>query len=140
MKFKLAATAVAVLAGFLISTGLVRLVSDPICDGYAFCETFDGQPSQPTAFASAAWDIIIDGQDGQTVNPNPPPELIYETIQAGHGFDCSPPPFLHPISGASAIDGPIFICKDHMMTTVHAGYSVLAFRPRQPFDFAGALG
>jgi hypothetical protein len=95
----------------------------PVSGQWAFQETFDGTPANPQNFSSPRWDISIGGSDAG--------------VLAGHGATCGAPPATHAISGAA---DSMFNCNNHMMTTADAGYTVLDFTPRQPFDWQGRTG
>ena len=116
---------------------------------WAFQETFDGAPGAPQPFSSPRWQVIagsnnLDGiMDGQTVDATPE-----GLIQAGHGPDCGAPIGTAHNNHVLAVDFDLlgfqkntrphlaYVCNEHMMTTVKAGYGVVSFMPRQAFDWA----
>src|SRR5437868_14575013 len=110
---------------------------------WAFQETFDGAPGAPQPFSSPRWQVIagsnnLDGiMDGQTVDATPE-----GLIQAGHGPDCGAPIGTAHNNHVLAVDFDLlgfqkntrphlaYVCNEHMMTTVKAGYGVVSFMPR----------
>lgn len=123
------------------------LASRPLqaVDGWAFAETFDGDPAAPSqALLPRAFDYVVThrtlpGEHRKEFDPYP----------ADHGMDCSgPDPAVSPlpqhmVSTSHLTDGAhpdksFFICKDHLMSSMGdvEGYSVTAFWPKQAFDFA----
>jgi hypothetical protein len=107
----------------LVGLQLISELGSESAPTWTFQEAFDGIPGQPLPWESAHWDVIVTGSSAGTL--------------AGHGPDCSAPPALHGISGG---DDSIFVCNNHLMTTVNAGYAVLSFMPRQQFDWNGRTG
>ncbi|MBX3013808.1 MAG: hypothetical protein KF832_19960 [Caldilineaceae bacterium] len=113
--------------------------------GWAFIETFDGDPSAPSqdllprTFDYAVTHRTLPGQHERTFVPYP----------ADHGMDCSGPnPAVSPLpqhmvvtshnTDGAVPDQSFFICKDHLMSSMGdvEGYSVTAFWPKQAFDFS----
>ena len=130
--FVAVAVTAAVLAGSAFvpspSSGAVGAAPDPapLAAG-AFLETFDGSPAAPTPWHPANWDVTVHSRDVSTFDQ-------LETIHAGHGMDCSPPPATHDIS---AYPDAVFLCRDHVMTAIKAGgYGVIYLTPNQLVDFS----
>ncbi len=100
--------------------------------GTEFIDTFDGTPGSPTAWKSVDWDKQVHSRDDDTW-------FKLETMQAGHGHSCEPPPASHPTSGEYP-DG-VFQCRDHIMTAIKAeGYGVIYLTPNQKLDFSAGEG
>jgi hypothetical protein len=96
--------------------------------GGAFLETFDGEPANPKAWNSAIWDIQVHSRDQETW-------LNLESMQAGHGLNCEPPPATHLFSGAYA--DAVFQCHNHVMTAINAGgYGEIYLTPNRMIDFS----
>jgi hypothetical protein len=143
---------IAILMLSVISIGL----GDKPASGqtWAFEETFDGAPVAPQPFQSSRWDIVagsndLDGiVDGQTVDGIPGDGII----ESGHGSRCEAPlgagannHDLHvdmSLGGFQVNTRPqlVYICNNHLMTVMKAGYGVISLMPRQPFDWAGRTG
>jgi hypothetical protein len=92
----------------------------------SFSQTFDGNPAQPLPWTPSNWDVTVHSRDISTWNK-------LETMQAGHGSDCSPSPATHTVT---EYKDAVFICKDHVMTAINAsGYGVIYLTPNQLVDF-----
>ncbi len=105
---------------------------DP-CEGPVFLETFDGDPAQPTAFAST---------EKITVSTNSRVGSTRDTLasmQADHGPDCAGPPAKHTVTRYRDAQ---FRCRNHMMTAISSGpdhldnYAVSMFSPNALLDFS----
>lgn len=118
----------------------------PVPPPTEFVETFDGAPTLPDPWDNSNYlhnerfDVVLDPQDGQIdIEPNFP----HGDIIAGHGSNCSAPPNTHTVllDESPPIDHQaetrqhlMFMCNNHMMSTVHSGYAVATFMPRAVFD------
>jgi hypothetical protein len=96
----------------------------------SFFENFDIPTSSPQVFDPANWDVNVavenggDGAEGWKA---------MESMQAMHGPDCSPPTATHPIN--NQFDA-VFMCKNHMMTSINAGYGIAYLTPNHMADFS----
>ena len=104
------------------------------CDGPAFLETFDGEPSGPTPFVSnSKMTVSTNSRIGSTRTSLP-------SMQADHGADCSGPPSKHTVNKYADAQ---FRCRNHMMTAISSGalgnhnYAVSMFSPNSILDFSG---
>ena len=104
------------------------------CDGPAFLETFDGEPSGPTPFVSnSKMTVSTNSRIGSTRTSLP-------AMQADHGADCSGPPSKHTVKTYADAQ---FRCRNHMMTAISSGplgnhnYAVSMFSPNSILDFSG---
>jgi hypothetical protein len=91
-----------------------------------YAETFDARPPQPRPSVIGEWDIVANVSDawlGGDIEP----------MEAHHGDDCGPPPATHRIT---SIDQGVFLCRDHLMTAVSAGYGYIVLTPNQFVDFS----
>src|SRR5262245_1897965 len=75
-----------------------------------FLATFDGQPSAPLAWRPADWDVQVHSRQEDTWK-------ALEAMDAMHGPDCGPPPATHRVS---AYADAVFVCRDHLMTSIHS--------------------
>ncbi|MGE3267426.1 MAG: hypothetical protein AB7P40_01670, partial [Chloroflexota bacterium] len=92
-----------------------------------FTETFNGKPAGPTAYRPANWDVLVHSRDVQTWQQP-------ESMQAGHGADCSAHPASHLVN---SYQDTVFQCNDHMMTAINAGgYGAIYMTPNQLVDFS----
>ncbi len=113
--------------------------------GWAFVETFDGDPASPSQdLLPRSFDYVV------THRTHPADHLkTFPTYPADHDMNCTgPDPALSPLpqhmvvtsheTNGSHPDASFFICKDHMMSSMGdvEGYSVSSFWPKQAFDFA----
>jgi hypothetical protein len=92
-------------------------------------ETFSGAPGSPAAWRPTTWDVqtnVTDSYwgDGASIEP----------MQAHHSAACGGPPATHPIS---RIDETVFLCNDHVMTAMNAGYGAVYLTPNAMVDFGG---
>lgn len=114
-------------------------------DGWAFYETFDGDPSAPSqALLPRSFDYVV------THRTHPAEHLkTFNSFLADHDMSCAGPnPALSPLpqhavttshlSNGKNPDESFYICKNHMMSSMGEveGYSVSAFWPKQEFDFS----
>ena len=88
--------------------------------------TFDGAPSIPQSFVPTTWDVQVhhNGREWWRQFPATP---------AQHGPDCSPPPATHT---AATHEQAVFVCNNHVMTVIEAGYGVVYLTPDQLVDFS----
>lgn len=115
----------ATLAAAPAGDGTAALALNALLAG-GFLETWDGQPSSPQPWKPADWDVTIFDNDAGT-----PHQL--EVMDAHHGTDCASPPALHRTSGS--FDDAVFLCSDHLMTAMYAGYGAIALTPPVLVDF-----
>ncbi len=93
----------------------------------SFLDEFDGDPSEPTPWMSADWDVTIHSRDWSTWEQLEPMELA-------HGPDCSPPPNRHT---GTEYRQAVFNCKNHVMTAINAGgYAMIYLTPNHMVDFS----
>ncbi|MEM9037290.1 MAG: hypothetical protein AAGD18_22050, partial [Actinomycetota bacterium] len=118
----------------------------PPTSGWAYEETFDGDPSSPSQ------DLLPDDMEFVTTHRSHPQDHFtraFGPYLADHADNCAGPnPDVSPLpqhevfapqtgSGADP-DDSFFICKNHMMSSMGdvSPYTVTAFWPRQEFNFA----
>lgn len=53
-------------------------------------------------------------------------------MQADHGPDCGAPPATHPVG---ALPAAVFVCRDHLMTAMNAGYGAWYLTPNVLMDW-----
>jgi hypothetical protein len=95
-----------------------------------FVETFDGLPSEPTAWSSPNWDIAVHSRDIGTW-------VQLDSMMAQHGIDCSPYPATHFHNN---YDTAVFQCNNHMMTSLKAsGYGAISLTPNRLVDFSNGV-
>ena len=58
----------------------------------------------------------------------------FPPTSAVHGANCSAPPATHTVTSH---EQAVFICNNHVMTTIEAGYGLIYLTPNQMVDFAG---
>jgi hypothetical protein len=57
-----------------------------------------------------------------------------QSMHAGHGMECEPPPDTHPIN---TYEEAVFTCRDHVMTAINdSGYGVIYLAPDHLVDFS----
>lgn len=107
-----------------------------------FLETFNGNPSTPLRFSNdtpeaIAWDIVANNSNsGATGNEE---SNDFSNPNAHHGAHCEPPIdangrlVTHSISN---IHDAVYLCKDHMMTSLLAGYALVYFTPNHMIDLS----
>jgi hypothetical protein len=97
----------------------------------SFLETFDGNPAAPQPWNPSTWDVTVHGLESyKYITP----------MQASHGPDCGAPPATHPIGGPQDPQGmssSVFLCRDHVMTSMDAGYGLVYLTPNQMVDVSG---
>ncbi|MFN2323279.1 MAG: hypothetical protein ABR510_10025 [Trueperaceae bacterium] len=90
---------------------------------------FDGQPDAPQPFAVAGWDVQVHKRD----HPLRPGQL--DTMHAEHGPGCEGPHLTHHVA---TVEQAVFLCRDHVMTAVHAeDYGLVYLTPDHQVDFSG---
>ena len=97
-----------------------------------------GSPTSPAAWngqSSGQWDVISEARDLDAAASATVP-----TFSAGHGSDCSAAdgvPFpSHPVSSRA---GQLFVCHDHLMTSLDSdqyGYGAIYLAPPAMADFS----
>lgn len=117
----------------------------PNTGGWAFVETFDGDPTSPSqARLPRSFDYVV------THRTHPADHLReFSPYLADHDDTCAGPnPNVSPLPQHLVVtdhrtngdnpDKSFFVCKNHMMSSMGnvEGYSVTAFWPKQAFDFA----
>jgi hypothetical protein len=90
-----------------------------------FLDGFDGHPAAPQAFRPTDWDIQV----WQFFER----ERFEPVYQAQHGADCSAPPAYHVVTSAQ---DAVYMCNDHMMTSINGGYGQIVLTPNQLVDFS----
>ena len=113
---------------------------------WAFEETFDGDPNQPSqAQLPRSFEYVATHRS----HPQEQFTKAYAAFPADHGNDCTgPTPALNPLpqhevfttqtSNSLNPDPSFFLCKNHMMSSMGEveAYSNTLFWPRQEFDFS----
>ncbi len=98
---------------------------------------FDTEPAAPEQFTSsseyAAWDVQVHSRDPYTWGASG-----LDSMMADHGTACQSPD--DPTSSQHenhTYDGAVFICKDHLMTSMNAaGYGVIYLTPNRLLDWS----
>ena len=124
----------------------VALTAPLTAQNWAFEETFDGKPGNPSV------DLLPRSFDYAVTHRTHPKEhdKTFVSYPADHGMNCAGPenPATVPdrqhlvrtshLSSGAEPDESFYLCRDHMMSSMGdvEGYSVTAFWPRQEFDFA----
>jgi hypothetical protein len=93
--------------------------------------TFSGTPSAPQQFKDhadyASFDVQRHIRDVSEWDTMP-------SMNASHGSNCSAPPATHSIS---AYDDMVFICNDHLMTSINApSYGIVYLTPDKLLDWS----
>ena len=97
----------------------------------AYSETFETSPGSPSPWKPSDWDVTVHSRDDAT-------RYELESMDAMHGSDCASPPATHTIT---SYDDAVFICKNHMMTSIKAGgYGVVYLTPAHLLDFSESKG
>lgn len=109
-----------ILAVVVSVVTLAGPVPDRVIAQAGFLETFDGAPAAPQPWQPTSWDVQTDG-DGLF------------PMQAHHSSSCGAPPATHPIS---QVTDTVFVCNDHIMTSMNAGYGSVYLTPNAMVDFA----
>jgi hypothetical protein len=105
------------------------LVRAALAQVTTFLQTFNGTPPAPQPWAPTDWDVQVNVSDGYQSDG-----LAIDTMQAHHGAGCGAPPATHTIS---RIEDTVFICNDHVMTSMSAGYGAIYLTPNALVDFSG---
>ncbi len=93
----------------------------------AFVETFDGAPGVAEPWNPDGWDVTVHSRGANTWS-------TLESMDAGHGPGCEPPPATHRVS---AYEDMVFQCRDHMMTALNASeYGLIYVTPDHMVDFS----
>lgn len=106
--------------------GLVALAAPAEQVAGGFLATFDGSPSAPQPFNPPDWDIQVFNNDLGSERDSVEPHM------AQHGPDCSPPMAMHLVDTAA---DDVFLCKEHLMTSIRSGYGAVYLTPNQMVDF-----
>ena len=92
-----------------------------------FLETFETDPTTPTAWNPNNWDVTVHLRSRdhyQAIHP----------MEADHGPDCGAPPATHTIT---TYEEAVYNCKNHMMTAINApGYGAIYLTPDHMVDFS----
>jgi cell division septation protein DedD len=101
---------------------------------HSFLATFDGDPTAPEKFVNTQdyndFDVQVHSRDSGTWQ-------TLEPVMAEHGTDCmaSPDNMAFPTHLISNYDETVFHCKNHLMTTIHAGgYGLIVLTPNAMAD------
>jgi hypothetical protein len=90
-----------------------------------FLQPFDVHPAAPQAFKPSDWDVqTYEFFVRQEFSP------VY---QAEHGAACDAPPTTHAVTSP---EDAVFLCNDHLMTTINGGYGAIFLTPNQLVDFS----
>lgn len=95
----------------------------------AFVFQWAGTPAAPQAWRPALlndWDLVAHHPDYNSDHP-------WGSAIAGHGADCAAPPATHTVSDP---DNSVFICRNHMMTTLDASPGEIQFAPSRMADWS----
>ena len=98
-----------------------------LAQSVGFLATFDGQPTAPQTWHPTDWDMQVNIADSYRGDGTSMP-----LMQAHHGPDCGAPPATHPIT---RLEDAVFVCKDHMMTSITGGYGQIVLTPNAMVDF-----
>ncbi len=95
----------------------------------AFVFQWMGNPAAPQAWRPALlndWDLVAHHIVYNSDHP-------WGSAIAGHGADCSAPPATHTVSDP---DNAVFICRNHMMTTLDTGVGEIQFASSRMADWS----
>lgn len=132
---------VAIISSTAFLNNLINsLHPNPAIAAGSFYESFNGNPSSPLRFwndspQATNWDVVANQSDTGATGANENGD--FSNPHAHHGTDCSAPLdannklVTHPISN---IHDAVFICKDHLMTSLLAGYALVYLTPNQLLD------
>ncbi len=100
----------------------------------SFLATFDGDPTAPERFINTLdyndFDVQVHSRDQSTW-------YNLEPLMAEHGTDCtaSPDNAAFPTHMITAYEDAVFHCKNHLMTSIHAGgYGLIVLTPNAMVD------
>lgn len=116
----------AVQAGALVTVLVASIIAGVALQPgqKVYLQTFDGMPAMPLPFRPASgFDVVVHVNDDTFV-----------PMSASHGLDCAGPPATHQTSN---FDDSVFLCRDHVMTAIQAGYGVIYLTPAAMVDFSG---
>lgn len=95
--------------------------------------TFDGAPPAPQPYRPTTFDVQRNSSDSYRQIGTEGAGSWIPPMLADHGPHCEPPPAQHPIS---YLDDAVFICADHVMTAMNAGYGAIYLTPNAQIDFS----
>jgi hypothetical protein len=95
--------------------------------GGGFLETFEGAPTVAAPWQPTNWGVDANNSDMWAGDG-----LGMDTMAAHHGSDCSAPPATHTVS---RLDQAVFLCRNHVMTSVSGGYAAAYLTPPAMVDF-----
>lgn len=98
-------------------------------DGTGFLATFDGSPASPQPWQPSDWAVDGNNSDMYLSGSTTPMDVM----PASHGADCASPPATHQIA---SLPDAVYLCRDHVMTAVNAGYAVAYLTPPALLDFS----
>ena len=113
-------------AGHAESSSVVRAA---LAQATTFLQTFNGAPGAPQPWTPTDWDVQINVSDSYQGDGS-----TIDTMQAHHSAGCGGPPATHAIS---RIQDAVFVCNDHIMTSMSAGYGAIYLTPNALVDFSG---
>lgn len=101
---------------------------------HSFLATFDGDPTAPERFVNTLdyndFDVQVHSRDQGTW-------YTLEPLMAEHGTDCaaSPDNAAFPTHMINSYEDAVFHCKNHLMTSIHAGgYGLIVLTPNTMAD------
>jgi hypothetical protein len=105
------------------------LIRAALAQATTLFQTFNGAPSSPQPWTPTDWDVQVNVSDGYRGDG-----LTIDTMQAQHSAGCGAPPATHTIT---RIEDTVFMCNDHIMTSMSAGYGAIYLTPNALVDFSG---
>lgn len=100
-----------------------------------FLEPFTGFPSVPTPWHPSNWGVHVQSRNSDTWTAL---ETMTGPDAMHHGTDCGAPPATHDSqTPGMAYEEAVFQCRDHVMTSIHAGgYGLIYLTPPAQADFS----
>lgn len=114
----------------LVLTALVAACGEAIAGTPStYRYDFAGRPDAPQPFTAAGWDVQVHMRD-HNLRPGQ-----LDPMQAEHGPGCEGPHMTHHVS---TVEQAVFLCRDHVMTAIHAeDYGLIYLTPEHLVDFSG---
>ena len=125
--------AIARVAAVLLLTAAVAACDQASADAspgtpIAYRYDFAGEPDAPLPFVAAGWDVQVHKRDHHLR----PGQL--DAMEAEHGPGCEGPHLTHQVS---TVAQAVFLCRDHVMTAIHAeDYGLVYLTPDHLVDFS----
>src|SRR5215467_13882225 len=114
---------VVALVAILVVLSPNNYLANGVAQVAGYLQTFDGTPATPTFWRPVDWDVTIFGHNMTDIQP----------MDADHGPNCEAPPATHHIT---LVEETVFICNNHVITAIKAGYGAVYLTPNQLLDFS----